>query len=371
MTELKYVNFYNSALKEGNTNGIWVEKRNIIIEWNNNNVGFYLTPMFDTRTEGSTYNRLIIDGGRVTNDLDNESIEQLGLEGIKMEVIAVTTNIDTVKSITLENCKFEGGLTSDFDSWLRQRNDEELKTIFKETNANFQQIYYVDAKDILLHNLQGRYIWVLVIFTAHISPPPYYKLNGIRLEFPKHSFLDYFPEIYHPGKSEKDDFFTRYIAIFQSLFLDEERNVDNIPKRLDYNLASDSDVKNLAEWLGIDNSHGLFSIDDLRKIIRESELFQGRKGTMTALEAIFELLIGEKPKIKECFKCRKSESMCEEYIDRGFCIEQYRDLGRKQKQIIAEYFPLNAIIRRDKIVDSEIKERILGQAILESDSDMK
>jgi len=367
MNELKYVNFYNSTLKAGYTNGVCLEDKNTPITWNDANVGYYLTPMFDTRADGGSYNRLIIDCGRVKEGLDNEQF--LSLEGVKLEVIVAATDNDIIKSIMIENDRFEGGSILEFNQWLCKRDGIELRNMFRDMNNrdNFQHVYYVDAHDILLHNLHGRYVWVLVMFTSHSSTPPCCVLNGLRLEFPKYSFLDYFPEIYEMGQSEKDDFFTRYIAIFQSVFLDEEQNVDNLPVRLDYNLAPDSDIKKLAEWLGIDNSHSLFGVDNLRKMIRESELFQGKKGTREALQAMAELLTGKNLEIRECFECRKQENACNEYLDNGFCVENYYALEQKEKQVLADYFPLGAIIRRDKIAEDKIEERRIGEAMLELD----
>ena len=388
MKELKYVNFYNSVLANGCTNGTPIEAKNIAIEWNTDNdkqhnMGFYLTPMFDTKTDGGTYNRLVVDGGRIPEDGDMP----LDLDGVKLEIVIWTTDSKDIEPITVGKETFTGKTLSEFDSWVRTiKDDDELKAgeklrdMFRlsSNKANFQRRYYPGAHDILLHDLRGRYVWVLVIFTSHSSPPPRYILNGLRLEFPKHSFIDYFPEIYQTYNNGQDDFFTRYIAIFQSMFLDEERNVDDIPMRLDYNLAPDSDVKNLAEWLGIDNSHGLFSVDNLRKMIRESELFQGKKGTREALKAILELLLPSpslldkdsniKPVVKECFQCKKDGHTCSESIDGGFCIEGYPTLEIKQKQVLKDYFPLGAKLQRNKVASGELKERLLGQTVLEPDN---
>jgi phage tail-like protein len=151
----------------------------------------------------------------------------------------------------------------------------------------------VNTRDILLHGLKGRYIWIYV--AVHNSCGC--ELSGLRLEFPKYSFTEYFPEIYHGN-----DVFDRYIAVFQSMFLDLERMVDNVPQLLDYRTAPDELTEYLAGWLGIDNSRRLFSPAQLGRLIENIDIYQGAKGTKYALEQVVELLTGIRPRIIEHFE---------------------------------------------------------------------
>ena len=153
----------------------------------------------------------------------------------------------------------------------------------------------MDRQDILLHSLQGR--WVYLGICALPQDSADCVLQGLRLEFPRYSFTQYFPEIY-----QQDDFFSRYIAVFQSLYIALESRVDEVPRLLDYESAADDQVETLAGWLGIDTAGGLFGPAQLRSLIRDSQLYQGGKGTRTALEKVVELVCGIRPQIVEYFQ---------------------------------------------------------------------
>lgn len=153
----------------------------------------------------------------------------------------------------------------------------------------------VNAPDMLLHDLCGRYIWLCV--ALHPAGDCDCELTGLRLELPRRLFTSYFPEIYHGN-----DFFDRYIAVFQSLFLDVERLVDRVPALLDYRTTPEENLPYLAGWLGYENEGGLFSPLQLRRLIERIDLFQGAKGTRRAMEEIILLYTGIRPRIVEHFQ---------------------------------------------------------------------
>ena len=75
--ELKYVNFYKSALLHGTYKGLNCDD-NLSLYLDSDVIeASYITPMFDTNEITCTYNRLIIDGG---------------FSGIKLEVIVAATD---------------------------------------------------------------------------------------------------------------------------------------------------------------------------------------------------------------------------------------------------------------------------------------
>jgi hypothetical protein len=51
------------------------------------------------------------------------------------------------------------------------------------------------------------------------------------------------------------------------MYLDVERRVDDIPHLLDYETTPDENVAYLADWLGIDNPGGVYTTDQLRRLI--------------------------------------------------------------------------------------------------------
>lgn len=266
---LKHVNFYKRALVAGCTHNLKATDDLALVLRKPMKAGAYLSKVFDTYDPDGTYNRLIVEGN---------------FEGAKLEVIVAVSDYD--------QAVIDDKLTYLEEYLSNSRVDPQKKAAVLQ---GMRHVRMVNTKDILLHTLKGRYVWVYV----GISPAEKAacRLEGIRLEFPMETFLDYFPEIYRDN-----DFFDRYIAIMQSLYLDIENKVDTLPALLDFESAPDHVVLDLAAWLGLDNSAGLFSIQQMRHIIGNVDLFQGGKGTRAALEEIIKLATGVKPRIIEQFQ---------------------------------------------------------------------
>ena len=265
--EQKAVHYYGLSLLEGCYVGMTEESGYTLAL--SGAFGAYITPMFDTGEEACTYHRLTVDG-----DFD----------GAKLEVIVMATD--------LTNAELDGE-TRLLKHYLG--NDNTPAPQKAEVLRHLPHVRAVNQRDILLYDLKGRYVWVYV--ALHHADQTECRLSGLRLTLPKISFTEYFPEIYWGN-----DFFDRYIAVFQSMFLDLERRVDEIPRLLDYRVTPDPNVEVLAGWLGIDNPRGLFTPDQLRHIIENIDVFQGAKGSKHAMESIIVLLTGIKPRIVEYFQ---------------------------------------------------------------------
>lgn len=130
-----------------------------------------------------------------------------------------------------------------------------------------------------------------------------FNIRMATVEFPKNSFLEYFPEVYQT----RDDFFERYISIFQSMYLDVERRIDKLPMRLDYEKAEYEDLLQLAEWIGMDEvivqeavREG--DVQKLRRLIAHANEIQSGKGTKKALKLVLQILYGENIQLLEYFK---------------------------------------------------------------------
>lgn len=260
---LKQVNFYKRALMAGCFHGFTPDAE-LCLHLQDAGGGAWFAA-FDTADADSTYNRLVVEGD---------------FGGSKLEILVAVSPTDTEP--TGESlAAFLASAASPAEKLARL-------TALRHLRA-------VDRQDILLHSLQGR--WVYLGICALPQDSADCVLQGLRLEFPRYSFTQYFPEIY-----QQDDFFRRYIAVFQSLYLDLESRVDEVPRLLDYESAADDQVETLAGWLGIDTAGGLFGPDQLRSLIRDSQLYQGGKGTRTALEKVVELVCGIRPQIVEYFQ---------------------------------------------------------------------
>lgn len=267
--EPKYVNFYNLALLKGCSTGMEsTQQRTLAL---NGTAGSYITPMFDTGDTGGDFGRLIVEGS---------------FADAKLEVIvAATDETDAVIDGAVQGLK----------DWLGSSHIPPAQKADALVHLP-SHVRAVNTQDILLHDLRGRYVWIyLAVYPATVDCEC--ALVGLRLELPKVSFSAYFPEIY-----QGHDFFERFIAVFQSLLLDVERQVDDVPRLLDYHTTPDRHVEYLAGWLGIQNERRLFTPEQLRRIIADIDLFQGAKGTKRALEAVILLVTGIRPRIIEHFQ---------------------------------------------------------------------
>ncbi len=260
---LKQVHFYRRALAAGRAQGFEFDD-GLCLHLTGDEGGAYFAS-FDTADPDGTYHRLVVDG-----DFD----------GAKLEVIAAVSPADAAPGV--EN--FSAFLASDAPA------AEKMAAMML-----LPHVRAVNQPDILLHQLEGR--WVFLCVCALRQDAASCTLRGLRLEFPRYSFTRYFPEIYQAG-----DFFTRYLAVFQSLYLDLEKQVDDVPLALDYESADAEQLAALASWLGLDTAGGIFGPEQLRQLIRDSRLYQGGKGTRAALESIVELACGVRPRIVEYFQ---------------------------------------------------------------------
>lgn len=266
---LKYVNYYKRALLRGTFAGFCADDGLSLCQTQPKSPCAYITPMFDTGDGDTEYNRVVIEGS---------------FFGARLEVIAAATDLTHAQlgDQTVALADYFADPAVPFED-----KAQALRAL--------EHVRRTDASDLLLHGLRGRYIWVMVRAVPELESNV--TLQGLRLEFPRCSFAEYFPEIY-----QQDEFFGRYLAVFESQYLDLERKVDEIPARLDYETVHGADLARLADWLGLDNEQGVLNDEQLRAMIRQVDLFQGKKGTRAALEAVIELVTGLRPRIVEQFQ---------------------------------------------------------------------
>lgn len=262
-----HVNFYRRALMKGCIHGM-APTADMALEIGPEG-GAYLTAMFDTGDPSTSYHRLQVSGF---------------FENLKVEVLAAVSD---ELQVWLEDEPHR------LDSYLA---DPAVSAGDKaEALTHLRHLRFVNTDDMLLHELEGRYIWIMI--NTWSAGEGRGRLEGLRLELPRESFTEYMPELYRG-----DDFFDRFIGIFQSLYLDQERRVEEVPALLDYEATPDQNVEQLAGWLGIENSREILSPAQLRHLIRNIDSFQGGKGTRRTMELLVETVIGVKPRIVEHFQ---------------------------------------------------------------------
>ena len=119
----------------------------------------------------------------------------------------------------------------------------------------------VNTDDFLLHELKGRYLWILIRISG-AAVDSHFCIEGFRVEFPWTSFSGYLPEIYQ--EAGQNSFFERYMAVFQSMYEDLEQQVDHLPRILDYESTPDENLETLLTWTG--KTYGAQNLERRRSV---------------------------------------------------------------------------------------------------------
>ena len=127
---------------------------------------------------------------------------------------------------------FLGDGLVDLDDYIKEAQDNpsvgvrELTPLFKPG--------FTGATDGLLH-VQGRYLWLRLEFL--VPQPLDFKLRKIKLLLADEKILHYLPEIYRDNRG--NDFFKRFMEIFDSIFFNIEDKINSLSEDLDYTIANE------------------------------------------------------------------------------------------------------------------------------------
>lgn len=149
----------------------------------------------------------------------------------------------------------------------------------------------VNQNDILLYELEGRYLYLLIDVQGYGKG----RLFNIWADNQGDLFMDTFPEVYR----EHGSFFHRYLSVFSSLYMDFQENIDRVVELLDIDTAPAELLPTFGRWLGLDVSGDFLKEDRLRQLIREAYQLNRIKGTKAALQRVSEIILGEKVIILE------------------------------------------------------------------------
>lgn len=162
---------------------------------------------------------------------------------------------------------------------------------FKE---NYLFEFTNDSKKII-HNLRGRYLWFVseIQLLSNLN----IEIRDFRVYFPLESFIKYFPNVYQKNELN-NDFFIRFVAIFQELYMEIEERIDN--KFIDF-IPEKLSKERILKLLSI---FGLGYINNYKREVLEGILVNINsilrlKGTISGLKLLIDLLISKKAHILE------------------------------------------------------------------------
>lgn len=155
----------------------------------------------------------------------------------------------------------------------------------------FKVMIGINQKDVLLYELQGRYLW----FHFEIQNGGGGAIQKIQVYNPGDHFLQTFPEIYQ----ERNSLFHRYLSVFSSVYHDFAREAEAVRDLFEVQKSPDWYLPRLGWYLGVDVGSGLLTEQEMRVFIEKIPLFNRMKGTPSVMKEITQLLTGERPFLLE------------------------------------------------------------------------
>ena len=149
----------------------------------------------------------------------------------------------------------------------------------------------INQQDILLYELEGRYLYILIEVYGIGNGTLYNMFVDNKADF----FMDTFPEVYRDYGS----FFHRYLSVFSSLYMDFQDRIDGVTQFLDVDTAPAELLPIFGQWMGLDVSGNFLSEKSLRLLVKEAYALNRIKGTKAALERVCEIVLDEKVIILE------------------------------------------------------------------------
>lgn len=180
------------------------------------------------------------------------------------------------------------GVTWDILSLLRSEDMpyEKKKSLCKA----FLQKRIDGEKDMLLHEVKGRYLWFFLEFQCE-------SIDEISIFFPKETWMKYLPQVYQTG-AESQSFTERFLGVFQSFYDELTEEIEQSHYNLSPFGASPEMLLFLGEILSIEQIHS-FSQEKLRLLLDKAPSLFAKRGTKAGLLAMLKLYTGEEAYILE------------------------------------------------------------------------
>ncbi len=257
----------------GRQSGFQTGKKGELILNDRQYVGIFISCMYDSGVPGTEWNRLVLD---------------------------VSPNAILQAYIYL------------FDDAEEGKKIEEKETVgeqfdYLEKHAQYASNY----RETILYGQErgrGRFAKIGLKFlaeagTGRISYASNRKVQffAYELSFPKESFTRYLPSIYRGNLALE-----RFLAVHQSLYLDLERQIDDLAVSLDFDTDTKEESGILADWMGWGTLARMGEEEILRSLLRTGTSLISQKGSCGYYVEMLRLLTGcepvviEEPEKKKC-----------------------------------------------------------------------
>ncbi len=159
----------------------------------------------------------------------------------------------------------------------------------------YRKLRMITPKDLLLHDVKGRYLWLAIVMTGQQDVSP--SVVSVDASFPRQSLTDYLPEVYQ-AQDRENDFLTRYLALFGVAIDDMEESIDGVARMLDAEICDEQLLRWLSGWLAVENV-ALWEKERLRELMRSAAALYRIRGTPRSIAEIVRIYTGESPYVVE------------------------------------------------------------------------
>lgn len=223
---------------------------------------------------------------------------------------------------------------------------------------------FVNPEDCIFRKLKGRYIWFKAELFAQQEDSPVIK--KIKAHIKSKNWIDYLPEIYR--EKDKTTFTERFLSIFQNVYQNTERSIDEIDLLFNPDIADRDFLEWLSSWVSISDVY-MWNDRQLGFLMKNAVNMYRSFGTKESISKMIELYTGEPPVIIE--NCNLYSDSIDENIKK-----LYRKLYTSNPFIFTvlirgeciksdmQYKTLLKIIESVKPVHMEVKLVILQHMIL-------
>lgn len=205
------------------------------------------------------------------------------------------------------------------------------------------------CKDVLLHQVTGRYLWLLIHLKMQGDHNP--AITKVKLVFPKKSLMNFLPDVYQENPKSAS-FLERYLEIFDTLYSEVNDRIRDIAVYFDPDATPEEFLQWMAEWIAIEDVY-MWNEEQLRFLLKNATRLYKIRGTRQYLEEMIGLYTGRKPYIVENHALEKykqdlvkGDNLEQLYGAGSFVFTVIVNLGRKVSE--REYQILTRLINAAK-----------------------
>lgn len=255
--------------QKGRTEGMIADAKGLHLK-EGETEGVYYSRVFDSRDKQTIWQRFCMEG-----DFGLEESIELTIYGTENRKILVKGQLIDVEDLIRDEEFTEKELRQHMEPW--------------------RQAGFIGFKDVLLHQVKGRYLWFRIILKETRGKKPW--VRQIKISFPKNTWLKYLPEIYEQDEKSAS-FLERYLGIFQSIYEDMTDKIEELPFLLNPWAAASEQLQWMSQWLAVENQE-LWTQGQLRFLLANGVRLYQYRGTVGYMKEILRLYTGKEPYIIE------------------------------------------------------------------------